>query len=85
ATRRVEVVQTVEYGADALSNALTGMMGIAVLVMLIAGLAAAGMVRGVVPSIIETVNANLLIFSAGSLGLSLIVTAVLFVLGRRGS
>ena len=84
-SRRVEVVQTVEYAADAVSQALTGMMGVAVLVMLVAGLAAAGLVRGVVPGIIDTVNENLLIFAGGSLGLSLVVTAVLFVLARRGN
>ncbi|MHC5108285.1 MAG: helix-turn-helix domain-containing protein [Planctomycetota bacterium] len=85
ASRRVEVVQAVEYGPDAMSTGLTAMMVVAVLVMMVGGLAAAGWVRGVTPGIIETLYDNLLIFSGGSLGLAVIAMAVAFVVGKRSS
>lgn len=74
-----------EAGSDAIATGLTAAMIVAVVVMWFAGLAGAAMVRGVVPSLLQTAYDNLLIFSGGALGLAAIGGGAGFFLGRKGS
>ncbi len=83
--RGVQVVRTVEYAPDALSASLTAAMVVAVVVMWVAGLAAASMVRGITPGIIETLYQNLMIFSGGCLGAGIGAAGIVFLLKRRSS
>ena len=72
-------------GADALATGLTAALVVAVVVLWFAGLAGASMVRGVVPSLLQTAYDNLLICAGGALGLAIIGAGVTFMLARRGS
>jgi hypothetical protein len=85
AERTARTVRVVEYAPDPFSTALTAAVVVAVVVMWIAGLAGAAMVRGVMPSLLETVHGNLAIFFAASVlaaGLAAVVTY--FVAKRSG-
>ncbi|MEK6674269.1 MAG: hypothetical protein AABZ47_01285 [Planctomycetota bacterium] len=62
ASRRV-VTRVVEYESDPWSTGLTAGMVVAVMVLWVAGLAGAAMVRGVMPSLLNTIYTNLAIFS----------------------
>lgn len=83
APARTEVVRVVQYGPDAVSTGLTAAMFVAVIVMWIAGLAAAAMVRGIAPGIVQTLYDNLLVFTGGAIGLSAVVGGVAFFLAKR--
>ncbi|MFQ5462819.1 MAG: helix-turn-helix domain-containing protein [Phycisphaerae bacterium] len=83
--RAVEVVRTVPYAPDALSASLTAAMVVAVVVMWVAGLAAAAMVRGITPGIIDVLYHNLMVFSGGCLGVGIVTAGVVFLLKRRSS
>ena len=68
-----------------MATGLTAAMIVAVVVMWFAGLAGAAMVRGVVPSLLQTAYENLLICAGGALGLAAIGGGVGFLVARRGS
>lgn len=74
-----------EAGRDAMATGLTAAMIVAVVVMWFAGLAGAAMVRGVVPSLLQTVYDNLLICAGGALGLAAIGGGAGFLMARKGS
>ena len=74
-----------EGGRDAMAIGLTAAMIVAVVVMWFAGLAGAAMVRGVVPSLLQTAYDNLLIYAGGALGLAAIGGGAGFLLARKGS
>ncbi len=82
-TAGVTAVREVIYANDPLSSGLTAAMIVAVVVMLLAGLAAAGLARGVVPSLLQTVFDNLMIFSGASLGLGIAAAGITFVIAKR--
>ena len=73
----------VEYGPDAVSNALTGMIVVAVAVMCVAGLSAASIMQGVWPSILDALYAKLWVFGVASVVLAAIATGAGFFLGKR--
>lgn len=78
------VTTVVEYGPDAVSTSLTALMVVAVGIMWIAGLGAAALVRGVYPSLLKTVYANLMVCVGGALGATVIAGAVTyFVMKKR--
>jgi excisionase family DNA binding protein len=83
AAPKVVVRETVEYGPDAWSTSLTALMIVAVVVMWIAGLAGAAMVRGVAPGIVRAVYDNLAIFVGGACVVGLGAAAVTFFLAKR--
>jgi len=85
AKRPVAAVDVAEGGADALATGLTAALVVAVVVLWFAGLAGASMVRGVVPSLLQTAYDNLLICAGGALALAIIGAGVTFLLVRRGS
>ncbi|MBU0717797.1 MAG: helix-turn-helix domain-containing protein [Planctomycetes bacterium] len=70
-------------GPDAWSAGLTALMAVAVVVMWFSGLAGAGLVRGVVPSLVEGAYGNLAICAGGALGVAIIAGAVTFFLAGR--
>jgi hypothetical protein len=80
---RAVVTEVVEYGPDAVSACLTALMVVAVPVMLLAGLAAGAMVRGVLPSLLEFMYSSLWVFAAGALGVALAAAAVTYFLAKR--
>ncbi len=74
----------VEYGPDAVSTSLTALMVVAVGIMWIAGLGGAALVRGVYPSLLKTVYANLMVCAGGALGAAVIAgAATYFVMKKR--
>lgn len=78
------VTRVVEYPPDAVSTSLTAVLIVAVAVLWIGGLAAAGMVRGVSPSIIEILYKNLLIFTGAAAGIAAIAGGLTyFVMKKR--
>ncbi len=80
---RVVVRQVVEIAPDAVSTGLTAGIVVAVLVMWFAGLAGAGLVRGVVPGLLKTVSANLALYAGGAAGVAVAAVAVTFLLAKR--
>lgn len=81
--RRVHTETVVEYGADAVSSGLTAMMVVAVIVMAVAGLAGAAMVRGVTPGLLTSIYDKLGMFAGASLVLALLAAGVTYLLARR--
>ena len=77
------VATAAEPVADAVSAGLTALMVVALVVMWFAGLAGAGLVRGVVPSLVSGVYAHLAVFAGGALGVAVIAGAISFLLARR--
>ena len=75
----------VTYAPDAASTGLTALMVVAVAVMWFAGLAGAGLVRGVVPSILKTVYENLAIYSGGAAGVAAIAAVITYFVVKRSS
>lgn len=73
----------VEYGPDALSTGLTGMLVVATAVMCVAGLTAASMMQGVWPSVMGVVYQKLWIFGAASAGAALGAMGIGYMLGKR--
>ena len=72
-------------GTDAIATGLTAAMIVAIVVMWFAGLAGAAMVRGVLPSLLQTAYDNLLLCTGGALALAVIGGGVGFLVARRGS
>ena len=84
AERRTGVMRTVvEYSPDAASTALTATMVVAVFVMWLAGLAGAGLVRGVVPGIVGSVYAHLPMYAGGAVGAAGIAGVVTYFVAKR--
>jgi len=73
----------VEYGPDAVSQGLAGMVVVATAVMCFAGLTAAAMMQGVWPSLLDTINQKMWIFGAASAGLAAVAMVVGFMLGKK--
>jgi hypothetical protein len=80
----VAAAPRVEYGPDAFSSGLTAAMVVATVVLGFGGLAAAAMVRGVLPSIVEAVYDNLAMYSGGALLVGLIAAVITFFVAKRG-
>jgi hypothetical protein len=80
---RTRTRTVVEYGQDAWSTGLSGMMVVATAVMCIAGLSAAATIRGVWPSLLQTLSDNMMIFGGVCLGLAIIALLVGFFIGKR--
>ena len=77
------VVSRVEYRPNAVSTSLTVLMMVAVVVMWFAGLAGAALVRGIAPSILRGVYANLAIYAGGALVVAGLAAAVTYFLAKR--
>jgi hypothetical protein len=77
-TRRV-----VEYGPDPGGTALTALLVVSVLMMLVAGLAATSMVQGVFPSLLGTINEQLMIVGGGALVLGILASVITYFLARK--
>ena len=75
----------VEYGPDAISTGLTGMIVVATAVMCVAGLGAAAIMQGVWPSLLDLVYQNMIIFGGASAGLAVVAMAVGFFLGKKAA
>lgn len=75
--------EVIEYAPDAVSASLTAAMGVAVAVMWLAGLSAASMVRGITPSLLKSIYANLWMYSAGAVGAGVIAGVVAYLLAKR--
>lgn len=78
-------VERAYYAAEAtaLESGLTALLAVAVLVMLVGGLGAAAMVRGVLPGLVETLATNGLYFTLGSVGVAAIAMFVTYFVARR--
>jgi hypothetical protein len=81
--RAGRTVTRVEYGPDAWTTSLTAAMVVAVIILWFGGLAAAAMVRGVLPGLIRAVYSNLAIFSGGAVLVAAIAAAVTYFLAKR--
>lgn len=82
--RRV-VTRVVEYAPDAFSTALTAALVVAVVVMWVAGLAGAALVRGVMPSLLNSVYSNLAMYTGGAVLVAGAAAAVAFFVTKRSS
>ena len=76
-------VTRVSFAPDALSSSLTALMVVVMFVMVFGGLAAASLVRGVSPRIIESIFENLMVYAGGAAGVAVIATGVTFFLVKR--
>jgi hypothetical protein len=84
AAPRGAVVTRVEFAPDPWSIGLTGLMGVAVLVLCVAGLSVAAMMHGgVVPSILNGIYSYLWLFGLIAVALGGIATVLGFFLGKR--
>ncbi len=76
-------VRTVEYAADSFSHGVTGLVAVGLLVMCVAGLALASMIRGLLPSILELVFGKLWMFGVGALVIAGAAMGLGMFLGKR--
>ncbi len=81
--RATTVTRVVEYAPDALSAGLTAALVVGVVVMWIAGLAGAAMVRGVMPALLEQVYGNLAFFSGGAVLVAGVAAAIAYFMAKR--
>jgi hypothetical protein len=77
------VVTRVEFAPDAWSAGVTGLMAVTVLVMCVSGLSVAAVLRGAVPSLLESLYPYLWAFGAGAVVLAGVAAAVGYFLGKR--
>ena len=70
---------------DPASAALTAVLAVAVVVMGLGGLAAASLVRGTVPGLVNWISGNMMIFAGASLGAAVVAGGLTFVLAKRSS
>lgn len=85
ARRPAAAVRTrVEFAPDAVSTGLTGMLFVSVLVMCIAGLAAAATAQDAWPALLDILYKNNLIVGAASLGALLLALGIGYFIGKRG-
>lgn len=70
-------------GVDAVTSGLTALLAVAVVVMWFAGLGAAALVRGITPSLLESVYSNLWMFAAGAVVVAGIAGGVTYLLVKR--
>jgi excisionase family DNA binding protein len=70
--------------SDPLATGLTGMLLVTVLVMIVAGLASAAMIRGGWPGLLDLIYQKLWIFGAACAGAAVIALVVGILLGKRG-
>ena len=82
---RAVVKEVVEYAPDAISTSLTALLAVAVAVMWFAGLAAAALVRGITPALLQSIYVNLWIYAAGALVAAVIAAAVTYFLAKRSN
>jgi hypothetical protein len=80
---RAVITQVLEYAPDAVSTSLTAAMVVGVAVMWVAGLGAAALVRGVTPSLLQSVYSHLAIFAGGSLLVCGIAAGATYFLAKR--
>lgn len=80
---RMVVTRVVEYPPDAISTSLTAVLIVAVLVLWIGGLAAAGMVRGVSPALIDLLYRNLMIFAGAAVGVAAMAGGLTFFVMKK--
>lgn len=78
------VREVVEYGPDAVTTSLTAVMVVAVVVMWVAGLGSAALVRGVLPGVLQAIYGNLWMYSLGALVAAIIAGGLTFVVARKG-
>ena len=83
AAGRGRTVTQVSFAPDALSSSLTALMVVVMFVMLFGGLAAASLVRGVTPRIIESIFQNMMVYAGGVAGVAVVASAVTFFLAKR--
>jgi hypothetical protein len=82
---RAVVKEVVEYAPDAISTGLTAMMVVAVVVLWVAGLASAALVRGVSPGIITAIYDKLAIYAGAAIVIGLAAAAVTYFMAKRSS
>ncbi len=70
---------------DPWASAVTAVLGVAVVVLGLGGLAATALVRGTVPGLVDLLNDNMMIFAGGSLALVAIAGGVAVLLAKRSS
>lgn len=83
AAGRGRTVTHVSFAPDALSSSLTALMVVVMFVMVFGGLAAASLVRGVTPRIIESIFQNMIVYAGGVAGVAVVASAVTFFLAKR--
>ncbi len=82
---RATVTRVVEYAPDAVSTSLTAAMAVAILVVWVAGLAAAAGLQGVAPSLVSAIYSNMLIFAGGALLAAGAAAGVTYLLAKKRS
>ena len=80
---RAVITQVLEYAPDAVSTSLTAALVVGVAVMWVAGLGAAALVRGVTPSLLQSVYSHLAVFAGGSLLVCGIAAGATYFLAKR--
>jgi hypothetical protein len=82
---RFSAAPIVEAAPDAVSAALTALMVVGVVIMWFAGLAGAALVRGVSPSLVRTIQANLLMCVGGAALVAGLAAGITYFLAKRSS
>lgn len=80
---RTVVTQVVEYGPDAFASGASGMLAVALIIMVFTGLPLAAAHQGVWPSLLDFVYGKLWMFGAGALVLSGAALGLGIFLGKR--
>lgn len=82
---RTTVTEVVEYAPDAVSASLTALLAVSVVVLLIGGLGAVALQRGITPGLLDWIYGKLMIFAGGALGVGVVAAAITYVLAKRSS
>ena len=85
ATPRVVAPTMAEHAPDAVAASLTALLVVAVAVMCFAGLGAAALTRGILPSLLDTIYTNLWMYSAGAVVVAVIASVLTYFVRKRGS
>ena len=72
-----------ELAADPVSSSLTAWMAVSVLVMLVGGLGAAALARGILPWPLDLIDGKLMIFAGGALLLGVLAAAGTYFVNKR--
>ena len=72
-----------EFAPDAVSSSLTAWMAVSVLVMLVGGLGAAALARGILPWPLDLIHGKLMIFAGGALALGILAAAGTYFVNKR--
>jgi hypothetical protein len=82
---RAVVTEVVEYAPDAVSSSMTSLLAVSIAVLLVGGLGAVALQRGITPGLLELAYGKLMMFAGGALGVGALAAAITYFVAKRSS